>query len=1402
MLKQIKKIYNLTRQIRVIKNSNLFDEQYYLSSNPDIAAQKIDPIKHYLTYGWRELRNPSLCFDTSYYLSNNADVKESGVNPLLHYIQLGKKQQRTIKKVSDYEIRPGEMLDYAIAITKIKSSKLFDENYYLSIYPDVAGQNVNPIEHYLEFGWRELRNPSMEFDTNYYLNNHGDVRRSGINPLLHYIMYGQKEKRKISGIEKNKVEITNYIDDSAAVSNRVELEKYEKFRAACGGDLEGFFEKYDFDKYLDIYNDVKTAGVDPVIHYFNSGIKEGRKLFLKVETLNSLSNLKLSSIDYLDYKKRVNKATSVIYFLNLDPNALIVNPSQINKECDYVYFGVKGREVANSVWEYREASFYIDSLELMQAYYCLNVDLILPEYSNKVWLSDIRYATESTYLAIEYYLNNVSKDLIVFGSYGKDVNLIIDESILFDGSFYQEKNSKTYLPNCLIFSEKSCFNFLSKYWKYTLKYGLNFFLPDSIFSKVSYDVVIEDKFIRNETFNISDYKQHLLEYKNNLARIKLPVSEFVDSYKSINVSVVIPVYNALDDVKKCLLSLDSTTYENLEIIVADDGSEQVVKDWLNDYSSQRKNVVVSSSEVNQGYTRNVNSAIELTESDYVILLNSDTIVYGNWIEKLIIPSLIDNKVGIVGALSNAGGWQSVPYIRGKDNKVPEHLGLAQINEHLENNSTYPVYPTSDIINGFCICIKREVINKIGLFDGDRFPKGYGEEDDFCMRATLEGFKNVISTSVYVHHSKSKSFGHSKRVELATQGRVILDDKYGKESYKLLTESIGLNPLLESNRGFVENFYKNYDERKTILNERVMLIDTQNQTIVSDSKKVCVHIHLHFQSMLDYFSHYLANIPYPFDLYISVNSSFSSEDIKQKLVSIKNLLNVSVKNYENRGRDVFPFIDMVAPVYSNYDYILHLHSKKSSHNPIFGNKWLNHLVSGLLYNDVYIQNLLCAMDYSDVGVVYPPVMTELYPNYKWGDNKQLCKEYLRNIGVSEDKLRLDNLEFSAGNMFWMKAACFKKMFENPVAIEDFPKEPIPIDGTLAHAIERSLVFIAQDSGYNHSAVEPLNSINFLNEKQMFKERMLNIEEIEQKILSSIENKTPYSLVRFYDGEGAFYKAENWSNDFLIDRMTYYFGAGEYTKDDAIAIRDGMLQSLYSANLVGIPNLDIVDKIQDFMFAFTQGEIDKLPYIRKRYSDTIDCNSAWRILSSFEMVITSLVFESSYTTKDIHYDMVKSGVIYKILGSLSQVNIISSMEVGPYLEKVFNLQANEIKIPKRALDVDLTKGTNHFPNVFNKVLNELGTRDLTGEVFLVGAGPLGKIYCNVIKENGGIALDLGAIFDSWVNFHTRPEHRNENQKFDKDLLLTSENIEKLTSGKITPKSNLSEHELPEKKVNKYI
>ncbi len=200
--------YNEKSQIEIVKYSSFFDAKWYLAQNPDVKDKKIGAAKHYVKYGWKEGRNPGPNFDTEEYLHEYPELKEKNCCPLFHYIleheelkpRVNYKEQifNLLNKFSNrYK---GKSSDYKL----IATSKYFNARWYLKQYPDVAKARLDPIEHYMKYGWKEGRNPGFNFDTKEYLNMYFDVKKANINPLLHYIKCGEKEGRKCIKVSEYK----------------------------------------------------------------------------------------------------------------------------------------------------------------------------------------------------------------------------------------------------------------------------------------------------------------------------------------------------------------------------------------------------------------------------------------------------------------------------------------------------------------------------------------------------------------------------------------------------------------------------------------------------------------------------------------------------------------------------------------------------------------------------------------------------------------------------------------------------------------------------------------------------------------------------------------------------------------------------------------------------------------------------------------------------------------------------------------------------------------------------------------------------------------------------------------------------------------------------------------------
>ncbi|MEL6648896.1 MAG: glycosyltransferase [Pseudomonadota bacterium] len=272
-------------------------------------------------------------------------------------------------------------------------------------------------------------------------------------------------------------------------------------------------------------------------------------------------------------------------------------------------------------------------------------------------------------------------------------------------------------------------------------------------------------------------------------------------------NVVVCVHNALNDVKNCLQSLEKTAYsrDHMAITLVDDGSDIETSDYLQSFVRRIEFAQVIRRETPGGYTVAANTGLASTEYDFTALLNSDTIVPARWLQKIVARFAMAPDVGIVGPLSNAATWQSVPDRSAPGggwaiNELPRGMSVDDVDDVVEEAAkAIPGLVRLPLLNGFCYTIRRQVVEQIGAFDAIGFPQGFGEEDDFSLRATNAGFGIALAQDTFVFHAKSKSYGSSRREALTAAGQAELRRKHGAPRLKRAVETMKLNPYLEAMR---------------------------------------------------------------------------------------------------------------------------------------------------------------------------------------------------------------------------------------------------------------------------------------------------------------------------------------------------------------------------------------------------------------------------------------------------------------------------------------------------------------------------------------------------------------------------------------------------------------------------
>ncbi|OPX85115.1 MAG: Mycinamicin VI 2''-O-methyltransferase [Pelotomaculum sp. PtaB.Bin104] len=266
-----------------------------------------------------------------------------------------------------------------------------------------------------------------------------------------------------------------------------------------------------------------------------------------------------------------------------------------------------------------------------------------------------------------------------------------------------------------------------------------------------------------------------------------------------SVDVIVCIHNALEDVKLCLESLVANTLPPYRIIIIDDGSEHETQKFLENFIKGQPAILIRNKTA-KGYTKAANTGLRASRGEMVVMLNSDTIVPPKWIDRLIRCALSDDRIGLVGPLSNTASWQSVPQVFNEkgdwaDNPLPDGWSVNDFSNEVARISQC-IFPRVGFLNGFCLLIKRAVIDDIGLFDEVAFARGYGEENDYCLRAVQNNWQLAVADDCYVFHAQSKSYSHDLRKELVSVAGKTLVSKHGQERIDEQLAKTRFHPALE------------------------------------------------------------------------------------------------------------------------------------------------------------------------------------------------------------------------------------------------------------------------------------------------------------------------------------------------------------------------------------------------------------------------------------------------------------------------------------------------------------------------------------------------------------------------------------------------------------------------------
>lgn len=325
-------------------------------------------------------------------------------------------------------------------------------------------------------------------------------------------------------------------------------------------------------------------------------------------------------------------------------------------------------------------------------------------------------------------------------------------------------------------------------------------LPFGSKRRYYYDLIIKSiKVLKTQGIQVFHYKVrrklkgdkiiHINRIQEADICIQIPLSRE-------SIDIIIPVYNAYEDVQECIKSVLTHTDMNLHrlIVIDDKSTDQKIKSYFETLKEEVKgiNAVFLLNEENLGFAKTANRGMIFSDRD-VILLNSDTTVTKEWVEKLRMAAYSSPGIATVTPFSNNATICSIPNFC-ENNPLPKWFDLNSFAEFIDRISLryYPQIPTAV---GFSMYIKRKILDEVGYFDESSFDKGYGEENDFCMRALKIGYVHVLDDATFIYHKGGSSFTPDVKTVKEQEVLNILD-RLHPEYLPIVNKFIRENPLRE------------------------------------------------------------------------------------------------------------------------------------------------------------------------------------------------------------------------------------------------------------------------------------------------------------------------------------------------------------------------------------------------------------------------------------------------------------------------------------------------------------------------------------------------------------------------------------------------------------------------------
>jgi GT2 family glycosyltransferase len=244
------------------------------------------------------------------------------------------------------------------------------------------------------------------------------------------------------------------------------------------------------------------------------------------------------------------------------------------------------------------------------------------------------------------------------------------------------------------------------------------------------------------------------------------------------VDIIVPVYRGREFFEDFLFSLLASGLEDAAVTLVDDGNDDsVVAEVLRSERLRRPGINVLRKPHNEGYVSAVCTGFDnrIYQSD-VVVLNTDTVLPPRWLPRLVGPLQAGSRIASTTPFTNSGGPCSFPTVF-QDNPPYLEMATAEIDAIFSRFNTEGLILDLPTGVGFCMGMSAEAISRVGFLDRVSFGRGYGEENDWCLRADAAHFSNAIVPDLYVHHKRGGTFPAAEKRELLARNGAVIAARY-------------------------------------------------------------------------------------------------------------------------------------------------------------------------------------------------------------------------------------------------------------------------------------------------------------------------------------------------------------------------------------------------------------------------------------------------------------------------------------------------------------------------------------------------------------------------------------------------------------------------------------------------